>query len=272
MSETIAVARVIPTRAERIFNAWLDPVEHGKMTTDSDSARSLENGAFTAWDGYISGKTLSSEPNTRIVQSWRTTDFPQGAEDSTITISFDEVEGGTRVTIVQEHIPEGTEAEYQKGWDDYYFDPMTKYFATAGSRLKEMEEVIEGAVEKTEAAVEQALEDAGVQMKATAKEAKVAVNKAQARAGKQVAKAVKAVKKVQKKAVARAKSVGASVKKLLSRKPSSAKKPAAKPVKKAAPVRKAVKKLVARKPAPAPKRAAAPKKKKAAARPASKRR
>jgi uncharacterized protein YndB with AHSA1/START domain len=270
MSETIAVARVIPTRAERIFNAWLDPVEHGKMT-NSTATRGPDD-SFTAWDGYISGKTLSQEPHSRIVQRWRTTEFPAGAEDSTVTITLDEVEGGTRVTIVQEHIPEGQQEAYQKGWDDYYFDPMLAYFGTAGSRIKEMEEVIEGAVEKTEAAVGQALEDAGVQMKATAKEAKVAVNKAQARAGKQVAKAVKAVKKVQKKAVARAKSVGASMKKLLGRKPTSAKKPAAKPVKKAAPVRKAVKKLVARKPAPAPKRAAAPKKKKAAGKAASKRR
>jgi uncharacterized protein YndB with AHSA1/START domain len=256
MSQTIAVARVIPTRAERIFNAWLDPAEHGKMT--GSSASGGPDGTFTAWDGYISGRTVSAEPHTRIVQNWRTTEFPEGSADSTVTVTLEEVEGGTRVTIVQEHIPEGQDEAYQKGWDEFYFDPMVKYFATAGSRLKEMEEVIEGAVEKTEAAVEQALEDAGVQVKATAQGAAKAVTKARARAGKQAAKAVKAVKKVQKKAVARAKAVGSSVKKLLSRKPAAKKKPAA-PAKKAA-ARKPARKLVARKAAPAPKKASAPKK------------
>lgn len=209
MSQTITVARVIPTRAERIFNAWLDPAEHAKMT--GASAQGGENGAFTAWDGYISGRTLSSEPHSRIVQSWRTTEFPEGADDSTLTISLEEVDGGTKVTLHHEHVPEGQRESYEKGWDDYYFTPMAKYFTTAGSRMKEVGEVLSDAVEKTEAAVEHAIEDV-----------EKSVTKATGKARKQAAKAVKAVQKVRKTAVARAKAVGKSVQKLLAKKPKKA--------------------------------------------------
>ena len=31
--------------------------------------------AYSAWDGYIAGKTLELAPGKRIVQSWRTTEF-----------------------------------------------------------------------------------------------------------------------------------------------------------------------------------------------------
>jgi uncharacterized protein YndB with AHSA1/START domain len=234
MSQTITVARVIPTRAERIFNAWLDPAEHAKMT--GASAQGGENGAFTVWDGYITGRTLSSEPHSHIVQSWRTNEFPEGADDSTLTVSLEEVEGGTKVTLHQEHVPAGQRDSYEKGWDDNYFTPMAKHFTTAGSRLKEVGEVLSDAVEKTEAAVEHAIDDV-----------EKSVNKATGKARKQAAKAVKAVKKVQKKAVARAKAVGKSVQKLLAKKkpkkagkkaPAVKKKVVAAKAKKAAPKKK----------------------------------
>ena len=38
-------------------------------------------GAFEAWDGYISGRTLSLEPGRRIVQSWRTSEFAEDEGD-----------------------------------------------------------------------------------------------------------------------------------------------------------------------------------------------
>jgi uncharacterized protein YndB with AHSA1/START domain len=221
MSQTITVTRVIPARAERIYNAWLDPAEHAKMT--GASATAGEGQVFTAWDGYISGRTLSSEPASRIVQSWRTTEFPEGADDSTLTITLDEVDGGTKVTLHHEHVPEGQGEAYQKGWDDYYFTPMGQYFTTAGSRLKEVTEALSGAVEKTEAAVEHAIEDV-----------EASVTKASGRARKQAAKAVKAVKKVQKRAARAAKAVGKSVQKLLAKKPKKAAKKAPKNAKKVA--------------------------------------
>lgn len=40
------------------------------------------NEAFTAWDGYIEGTNVQLEPNKRIIQSWRTSEFDETDEDS----------------------------------------------------------------------------------------------------------------------------------------------------------------------------------------------
>jgi uncharacterized protein YndB with AHSA1/START domain len=244
MSETSTVSRIIPAPAERIFNAWLDPVEHGKMTGSGSTGGA--DGSFTAWDGYIIGRTRNSTPNSRIEQAWRTTEFPEGAADSTLVIDLEEVAGGTRVSITHTGIPDGQGAGYEKGWDTFYFEPMTKYFSSPGSRMKEVGEAIEDAVED-------AVEEAGEQLEATV----AAVKKARVSATKQAGKALKAVKKVQKRAAAKAKEVGKQVRALLKPKPKAGKKGAARKAaprkvaaKKAAPKKATTKKAAAKKAAP----------------------
>lgn len=237
MSENITVSRVIPARAERIFNAWLDPGEHGKMVGSIATAE--DDGRFTAWDGYIEGRTLEEIAPSKIVQSWRTTEFPDGAPDSLVTVFFEPAEGGTKVTISHTDIPDGQGASYESGWNEHYFEPMTRYFASPGSRVREVGEALEHAFEEAEAQVESVAHDA---LEA------VAVARQSAR--KQAVKAVKAVKQVQKKAVARAKAMGKKVKALVQKKgkkaaPASTRK---KPAKAARPAKRPTRKP-ARKPA-----------------------
>jgi uncharacterized protein YndB with AHSA1/START domain len=240
MSETTTVSRIIPAPAERIFNAWLDAHDHAGMTGAGASAG--DDGAFTAWDGYISGRTVGQTPNRRIEQAWRTTEFPAGASDSSLVVDLEEVPGGTRVTLTHSNIPEGQASGYEKGWDEYYFEPMTKYFTSAGSRLKEVGEAIGDAIEDAEAQLGAAV---------------AAVNKTRKRATREAVKAVSAVVKAEKKVVARARAVGRKVSAFIKPKPGKApaKKAAKKAVaKKAAPKKVARKQPAAKKKSPAKKR------------------
>jgi len=223
MSENITVSRIIPARPERVFNAWLSPEEHGKMIGSSATAEA--DGRFTAWDGYIEGRTLEEVPPSKIVQAWRTTEFPAAAPDSILTVYFEPAEGGTKVTIQHAEIPDGQGESYESGWNEHYFDPMTRYFASPGSRVREVGEVLEHALEEAEEQVE-----------AVAKDARKAVTQATRSARQQAKKAVKAVKKVQKTAAARARALGKKVKALV-----QPKKKALAKAKKAAP-KKAAKK------------------------------
>lgn len=234
MSENITVSRVIPARPERIFTAWLDPDEHGKMI--GSLATSEDDGRFTAWDGYIEGRTLEEVPPAKIVQAWRTSEFPEDAPDSILTIYFEPAPGGTKVTIQHTNIPDGQGASYESGWTEHYFEPMTRYFSSAGSKVKDVG-----------AAIGHAFEEAEAQVEAVAHDALEAVETARKQARKQAVKAVKAVKRVQKKAVAQAKAVGKKVKALVQRKKKApakkskpaAKKPAKKPARKPARAAKA---------------------------------
>jgi activator of HSP90 ATPase len=128
MSESIKISTVLPTSAEKIYKAWLDSNAHSKFTGSKAKINPKLKGKFTAWDGYISGTNLELVPFKKIVQSWRTTEFPEDASDSRLEIIFEEIPKGTRVTLVHTQIPDGQSSEYKKGWKDFYFDPMKSFF------------------------------------------------------------------------------------------------------------------------------------------------
>ncbi len=130
MSESIRVSTVLPASAERIYHAWLDSDEHGHFTDSPADIDPTLNGAFSAWDGYITGKTLELEPFHRIVQAWRTTEFPPDGPDSRLEVLLKEVKDGTEVILIHTDIPDGQGKGYEDGWIDYYFTPMQEYFAT----------------------------------------------------------------------------------------------------------------------------------------------
>ncbi len=113
---------------EEIFNAWLSSDGHSAMTGSAAQVDGKVGGAFTAWDGYIFGKILEIEFPRRIVQAWRTSEFPEGAPASHVEILFDEVKDGTKVTLVHSAMPEDQVEAYRQGWEDFYFKPMKEYF------------------------------------------------------------------------------------------------------------------------------------------------
>src|SRR3954471_16695404 len=85
MSESIEVSRVIPATPEAVYKAWLSASEHGQMTGSTATYNEADD-TFTAWDGYITGKTLEKQPFSRILQSWRTTEFQEADPPSTLEI------------------------------------------------------------------------------------------------------------------------------------------------------------------------------------------
>lgn len=242
MAENLKVSDIIPAPPERVYTAWLDAAEHAKMT--GGAATDEGGGRFTAWDGYITGRTVSAVPHTRVVQAWRTTEFPDEVPDSVLTVLFEAAEGGTKLTLVHENIPTGQSDAYEQGWHEHYFAPMKAYF---GSPMEQVREV--------SGRITQAVEDVTEQFEAATEDAMHAVDKARSSARKQAVKAVQAVKKVQKKAAAQLKAVGKKVQALVKRKPAPKKKPVRAKVK-AKPQVKAKAKARA-KPAPKKKAAAA---------------
>jgi hypothetical protein len=97
--------------------------------TGADAVMSDEVGAeVEAWNGYITGRNLELVPGERIVQSWRTTEFSDEHEDSIITVTLEETEDGTLLTLVHSKVPEAHKSYEQGGWETHYFEPMKAYF------------------------------------------------------------------------------------------------------------------------------------------------
>jgi uncharacterized protein YndB with AHSA1/START domain len=125
-TDTIQVSGEVPATPDRVYEAFVDPEIHAAMT--GASATFETDGAFTAWDGYITGRTLEAHPGQSLVQAWRTTQFPKEAADSVLEIRFQASPGGTRVTFDHREIPEGQGANYREGWVDHYLVPLRAWF------------------------------------------------------------------------------------------------------------------------------------------------
>jgi activator of HSP90 ATPase len=115
--------------AEKIYSAWLDSQAHSAMTGSPAEVDPAEGGKFSAWDGYIQGETLAAEPFQRILQAWRTTEFPENSPDSRLEVLIEEQDDGVQVTLIHSEIPEGQGEDYRQGWVEYYFEPMQRYFS-----------------------------------------------------------------------------------------------------------------------------------------------
>ncbi len=128
LTESIQVSGVIPASPDRIYEAWLDSIEHSGMTGGRATVDPIVGGQFTAWGGTIRGTTIELEPGRRIVQLWRSQEFPPESPDSRLEVLLEPSESGTRVTFLHSDIPEGLSSQYEDGWRKYYLDPMSNYF------------------------------------------------------------------------------------------------------------------------------------------------
>jgi len=128
-TETIELSRFLPAPPLRIYDAWLDAADHAAMTGGKATVESREvGGRFTAWDGYIDGSHVALQPGVRIVQSWRSDDFPAEALDSLLEVVLAPEEEGTRITIRHSDLPEGHGPGLLEGWDEHYLAPMERFF------------------------------------------------------------------------------------------------------------------------------------------------
>lgn len=126
--ESIELSSVFPATASNLYQAWLSSSKHTAFTGGDATIEAKVGGKFTAWDGYITGETVVLEPETRIVQKWRTSEFGEFDEDSELEILFEDVEEGSRITLIHTHIPVGQGEKYRVGWENHYFTPMRDFF------------------------------------------------------------------------------------------------------------------------------------------------
>ena len=128
-NESILISEVIPATPQRIFSAWMDSAEHSAFTGDEATVVAEVGGEHRAAGGYIQGRTLELNEGSRIVQSWRTTEFPPESPDSRVEITLEPTLGGTLVTLLHTDIPVGQGDRYRQGWNEYYLSRLKSYFS-----------------------------------------------------------------------------------------------------------------------------------------------
>ena len=128
MPDNIKLSVTLPVAASKIYNAWFDKEAHSSFSRGKAVIEKKVGSKFTANDGYIEGEISKMILNRQIVMNWRTTEFPEGSEDSIVTVNFDSLPEATKVIIVHENLPEDEGKKYRKEWKDNYFSLMKEYF------------------------------------------------------------------------------------------------------------------------------------------------
>ncbi len=123
----LEVSRVINASKERLFNAWLDPkmlaqfMTPGEGVTVPDARTDPEVGGrylivmrTPERDLPHSGTYRAIDPHDRIVFTWES-EFSR--DDSEVTLTFDEADAGTLVTLRHvRFLDEEKRNNHEKGW------------------------------------------------------------------------------------------------------------------------------------------------------------
>ena len=126
--ESFEITATFPVKPGMIYKAWLDSTGHSEMTDADAEIDPKVNGTFSIWNGYITGNTVELVKDKKIVQRWRTTDFPSGSDHSILEVVLADVPKGTKLTLRHYNIPDGQGDDYKQGWKEYYFKQMKRYF------------------------------------------------------------------------------------------------------------------------------------------------
>ncbi|NQY66637.1 MAG: SRPBCC domain-containing protein [Flavobacteriales bacterium] len=127
MAISFTVSVTLNTSTENLYNAWMDGKSHSEMIESVATVENNTGGTFTSHDDYIEGINKELVPFSKIVQSWRSTDSEEVDEDSEITVTFENSDNKTLLTLTHSNLPDHQTA-VESGWEKYYFEPMVRYF------------------------------------------------------------------------------------------------------------------------------------------------
>jgi len=126
---TLKQSQFIPAPPTSVYNAFLDPKAHTAFTGFRATVERREGGTCTAGDGYIIGKYLRLQNGRRILQEWKTKEWPAQAPPSLLELRFVPREDGTEVVMTQSNVPAFQASRYRRGWVEHYWNPLRKYFS-----------------------------------------------------------------------------------------------------------------------------------------------
>lgn len=116
-----------------VWTCLVDPERHSAFTGGDATGAPRVGAPFTAWDGYIRGVHRELVRGERIVQSWSTSEWPDGAPPSRLEITLAKTRAGTRLTMMQTEVPFDQAAAYSEGWTAHYWEPLAAYLARGGA-------------------------------------------------------------------------------------------------------------------------------------------
>jgi activator of HSP90 ATPase len=127
LPKTVMTAALLPASPDRLYDMYLDPEQHAAFTGSPVTVEARPGTLFRAFDGALSGTILHVEPKRLIVQTWRSTNWREGALDSILVLTFWPDADGARIELIHANVDDGDFAGVSHGWEKYYWTPWRAY-------------------------------------------------------------------------------------------------------------------------------------------------
>jgi activator of HSP90 ATPase len=141
-AESIHQETIFKASRKRVYEALTDTEQFNKLTQLSAAVKSgmalgstttkisrEEGGTFTLFGGHVLGRHVELIPGERIVQAWRTADWPAGVYSIARFVLMDQ-DGGTKLVFDHTGFPVGQAEHLAAGWKSNYWEPLAKFLAT----------------------------------------------------------------------------------------------------------------------------------------------
>ena len=127
MTKTIRQKITIAAAPARVYAALMEERRHAEFTGAAARISRKAGGAVSCYGGYITGFNLELVPSRRIVQAWRSRDWPAGTF-SVVTFALSRgPRGGTRLSFTQTGVPASDCRDKGEGWRTHYWKPHKAY-------------------------------------------------------------------------------------------------------------------------------------------------
>ncbi len=124
MCKTIKQTVKFKASPEKIYGLLADSKKHSAFTRHTAKIGKKIGDPFTAYCGYIRGINVDLAPGRRIVQAWRTKDFPAGVFSMATFDLKTNGKGAVELTLIHRGVPKELIPAIEKAWRENYWNKI----------------------------------------------------------------------------------------------------------------------------------------------------
>lgn len=114
-------------RAATLFELYTNQTKHIEVTGAPATITDKLGEPFNLYNGFCFGENIELKKNKLIIQSWRTDNWPDEADDSIVIIRLIEEGNNTILYLTHADIPEVLAKPLSKGWQEFYWSKWKNY-------------------------------------------------------------------------------------------------------------------------------------------------
>lgn len=128
MCKTIKQKVKFKATPEQVYELLADSKQHAKLTGRKAAISRKVGGAFSTLGGLVTGINVDLVPGKRLVQAWRSQQFPDGVFSmATFQLSRSR-SGGTEMVLTHRGVPKHLIPGVEKSWKKMYWEKIRRLF------------------------------------------------------------------------------------------------------------------------------------------------